>query len=268
MPLWTCEQCGAQFPESAEPPQACLVCEDERQFVNWKGQAWLTREELAKDHKLVWRDDLGIAGIVVEPGFAIGQRALLVPEADGCVMWDCLPLATREAVDYVRSLGGLKAIAVSHPHYYGAVADWSEAFGGVPAYLHGDDRAFVTRPHPAIVPWTGDSHRLSDDILLLRTGGHFAGGTVMHWRAGAEGRGALLTGDVAMVAMDRRSLSFMYSFPNYIPLNAAAVRRVWAAVEPLAFDRIYGAWWGRNIADNAKAAFEMSVRRYIAAISG
>jgi len=71
-----------------------------------------------------------------------------------------------------------------------------------------------------------------------------------------------------MVAMDRRSLSFMYSFPNYIPLNAAAVRRIWAAVEPLAFDRIYGAWWGRNIADNAKAAFEMSIRRYIAAISG
>ena len=141
MPLWTCEQCGAQFPESAEPPPACLVCEDERQYVNWKGQAWLTREELAKRHKLVWRDDLGIPGIAVEPAFAIGQRALLVPEADGCVMWDCVPLATREAIDYVRALGGLKAIAVSHPHYYGAVADWSEAFGGVPVYLHGDDRA-------------------------------------------------------------------------------------------------------------------------------
>ncbi|MCK1513274.1 MBL fold metallo-hydrolase [Bradyrhizobium sp. 190] len=267
MPVWTCEQCGAQFPESAEPPQACPVCEDERQYVNWKGQAWLTREELAKRYRLIWRDDLDIPGISMQPGFAIGQRALLVPEADGCVMWDCVPLATREAIDYVRSLGGLKAIAVSHPHYYGAVADWSEAFGGVPVYLHGDDRAFVTRPHPAIVPWTGDSHRLSDDILLMRAGGHFAGGTVMHWRVGAQGRGALLTGDVAMVAMDRRSLSFMYSFPNYIPLNAAAVRRIWAAVEPLAFDRIYGAWWGRNIADNAKAAFETSVRRYIAAIS-
>ena len=191
-----------------------------------EGQIWLTREQLTERHKLVWRDDLGIPGIAVEPGFAIGQRALLVPEADGCVMWDCVPLATREAVDHVRSLGGLKAIAVSHPHFYGAVADWSEAFGAVPVYLHGDDRAFVTRPHPAIVPWSGDSHRISDDILLVRTGGHFAGATVMHWRAGAEGRGALLTGDVAMVAMDRRSVSFMYSFPNYIPLNAGAVRGI------------------------------------------
>ena len=268
MPFWTCEQCGAQFPQSGEPPLSCPVCEDERQFVNWKGQAWLSREELTKRHKLVWREDLGIPGIGVEPGFAIGQRALLLREPDGCVLWDCVPLLTNDAVEYVKSLGGLKAIAVSHPHFYGAVADWSEAFGGAPIYLHGDDRQWVTRPHPAIVPWSGDSHQLSDDIRLVRTGGHFSGGTVLHWRAGAEGRGALLTGDVAMVAMDRRSVSFMYSFPNYIPLNATSVQGIARAIEPLAFDRIYGAWWGRNIAADAKAAFEASVRRYLAAISG
>jgi hypothetical protein len=267
MAFFTCVQCGAQFPESETPPRSCSICEDERQFVNWTGQAWLAREELAKTHKLVWRDDFGIPGIGTEPSFAIGQRALLLCEADGCVMWDCVPLATSEAVHYVRSLGGLQAIAVSHPHFYGAVADWSEAFGGVPVYLHGDDRQWVTRPHAAIVPWSGESHRLSDDIVLVRTGGHFAGGTVLHWRKGAEGRGALLTGDIAMVAADRRSLSFMYSYPNYIPLNAGAVGRIADAVRPLAFDRIYGAWWNRNISTGAKAAFEASVERYLAAIA-
>jgi hypothetical protein len=105
LPFWTCEQCGAQFPDSGEPPVSCPVCEDERQFVNWKGHAWLTREELAKRHKLVWREDLGISGIGVEPGFAIGQRALLVREPDGCVLWDCVPLLTNEAVEHIRSLG-------------------------------------------------------------------------------------------------------------------------------------------------------------------
>jgi len=267
MSIFICEQCGAQFPDTPLPPRSCPVCEDERQYVNWKGQTWLTPDALAQRCKLVWRDDLGIPGIGVEPSFAIGQRALLLRERDGCVMWDCIPLATRDAVDHVRSLGGLKAIAVSHPHYYGAVADWSDAFGDVPVYLHGDDRAFVTRPHPSIVAWSGESFRLSDDIELKRTGGHFAGGTILHWRAAADGRGALFTGDVAMVAMDRRSVSFMYSYPNYIPLNAPAVRRIADVVEPLAFDRIYGAWWGRNIAAGAKAAFGASVRRYIAAIS-
>ncbi|KJC47187.1 beta-lactamase [Bradyrhizobium sp. LTSP885] len=267
MPLWSCEQCGAQFPETAAPPPACPICEDERQYVNWKGQAWLTREELMLRHRLVCRDDLGLVGIGLEPSFAIGQRALLVPDRGGCVMWDCVPLATPEAIAHVRSLGGLTAIAISHPHYYGAVADWSAAFDNAPVYLHGDDAQWVTRQHSSIVPWRGDSHRISDDILLVRPGGHFTGATVLHWRAGAEGRGALLTGDVAMVAMDRRSVSFMYSYPNYIPLNAAAVRTIARAVEPLAFDRIYGAWWGKNIASDAKAAFDRSVQRYIAAIS-
>jgi hypothetical protein len=267
MPFWTCEQCGAQFPDNSAPPPSCPICEDERQYVNWNGQVWLAREDLPKNHRVLWRDDLGIPGLGVEPSFAIGQRALLLREPDGCVMWDCIPLATDEAIAYVRSLGGLKAIAISHPHYYGAVADWSEAFGGIPVYLHGDDRAWITRPHPSIVPWYGESCRLSNDILILRAGGHFAGGTLLHWRAGAEGRGALLTGDIATVAMDRRSVSFMYSYPNYIPLNSQAVRRIADIVEPLAFDRIYGAWWGRNIATDAKAAFNASVRRYLSAIS-
>jgi hypothetical protein len=267
MPFWTCFQCGAQFPENLEPPRACPACEDERQFVNWNGQSWLTREDFATRYKLVWRDDLDVIGIAVEPSFAIGQRALLLREPDGCVMWDCIPLATDDAVAHVRSLGGLKAIAVSHPHYYGAVADWSEAFGNAPAYLHGDDRAFVTRPHQAIVPWTADTLELSDDLTLLRTGGHFAGGTVLHSRKAANGKGAMFVGDIAQVAMDRRHVSFMYSYPNYIPLNARAVRRVADAIAPLAFDRIYGAWWGRNIASGAKAAFDTSVKRYLAAIA-
>ena len=267
MPVWTCEQCGAQFPDNVAPPAACPICEDERQFVNWRGQTWLSREQIRTSHKLVWRDDLGLTGFAVEPGFAIGQRSLLIREGDGCVLWDCVPVVTSEAVEHVRSLGGLKAIAVSHPHYYGAVADWSEAFGGAPIYLHGDDRRWITRPHAAIVTWSGESHRVSEDVLLVRAGGHFAGATILHWRAGAEGRGALLTGDVAMVAADRRSLSFMYSYPNYIPLNAAAVERIAQAVAPLAFDRIYGAWWDRNIAAGAKAAFDFSVKRYLDAIS-
>jgi glyoxylase-like metal-dependent hydrolase (beta-lactamase superfamily II) len=216
---------------------------------------------------VVWRDDLGLIGIGLEPSFAIGQRALLVPIADGCVMWDCVPLATPEAIAHVRSLGGLKAIAISHPHYYGALADWSEAFGGAPVYLHADDSHWVTRPHPSIVHWTGDQHRISDDVLLVRTGGHFAGATMLHDSRGAEGKGALLAGDIAQVAMDRRFVSFMYSYPNYMPLGAPAVRRIAAAVEPLAFDRIYGAWWSRNIAAGAKAAFAASVERYIAAIA-
>src|SRR5204862_1021165 len=132
----------------------------------------------------------------------------LVPLADGCLMWDCVPLATPEAVAHVRSLGGLKAIAISHPHYYGALADWSEAFGGVPVYLHADDRQWVTRQHPSIVHWTGDSHRISGDVRLLRTGGHFAPATILHHASGADGRGPPRTVDIARVQLHRRFVRF------------------------------------------------------------
>lgn len=267
MSFWTCAQCGAQFPDTMVPPHRCLICEDERQFVNWQGQGFLSRDEMALRHRLIWRDDLEVSGLQVEPPFAIGQRALLLQESDGCVMWDCVPLATEPAIAHVRTLGGLKAIAVSHPHFYGAVADWSEAFGGVPIYLHRDDAAFVTRPHPSIVAWSGERLQLSAGITLHRTGGHFPGACVLHWTTAAHGRGALFVGDIAMVAMDRCHVSFMYSYPNYIPLGAAAVRRIADLIAPLAFDRIYSAWWDRNIATGAKAAFDRSVQRYLAAIA-
>jgi hypothetical protein len=131
MPLWTCEQCGAQFPETTAAPAACPICEDERQYVNWKGQQWLTREVLTERHKIVWRDDLGLTGMAIDPGFAIGQRALIVKDAGGCVMWDCIPLATREAVDRVYGAwwaknieaGAKGAFDASVRRYLKAIAD-------------------------------------------------------------------------------------------------------------------------------------------------
>ena len=259
MPLWTCEQCGAQFPESAAPPSSCPVCEDERQYVNWKGQNNGCRAR----H---WRSATGSSGVTTSafrasgrPGFAIGSARSSSLSRDGCVMWDCIPLATREAVDHVSSLGGLRSIAVSHPHYYGAVADWSEASAGCRSICMATIANGSCARTPASCRGPGQP-QISDDIALVRTGGHFAGGTILHWRAGADGRGALLTGDIAMVAMDRRSLSFMYSFPNYIPLNARrrASRRAGggaAGVRPH-----LGAWWGKNIEAGAKAAFDASVK--------
>ena len=65
----------------------------------------------------------------------------------------------------------------------------------------------------------------------------------------------------------RRHVSFMYSYPNQIPLNAKAVRRIAAALEPFDFDDIRGAWWDLNIIGGARAAFNASVARYLAAIA-
>jgi hypothetical protein len=67
---------------------------------------------------------------------------------------------------------------------------------------------------------------------------------------------------------DRRYVSFMYSYPNLIPLSIETVQQVVAAVEPYQFDRIYGGWWGRDVMAGGKEAVLHSLERYIRYIKG
>jgi hypothetical protein len=268
MPHYVCATCGTQFAESAAPPAACAICEDERQFVGWEGQAWTTLDALRATHRVAWqREAPGIEGIGVEPAFAIGQRALLVRAAAGNVLWDCISLVDEPVVEAVGALGRVQAIAISHPHYYSGMIEWSRALGGVPVHLHAADQRWIMRPDPAIRLWEGNALQLMPGVTLVHCGGHFEGATVLHWAGGSEGRGSLLTGDVLHVAQDRRHVSFMYSYPNYIPLGGQAVRRIVAALEPYRYDQIFGAWWGRNILVDARAAVARSAARYLARIS-
>ncbi len=264
---YICATCGVQFAPSSRPPKHCPVCEDERQYVGWSGQRWTTLDELRRDHHNNLRDDLGLLGIGTEPSFAIGQRALLVSSPDGNLLWDCITVIDDATVDAVRGAGGLRAIAISHPHYYSSMVEWSKAFD-VPVLLHEADRQWIMRADPCVELWSGETKALWDGMTLIRAGGHFDGGTVLHWPAGAEGKGALLSGDILQVAQDRRWVSFMYSYPNYIPLPAAEVARIVAAVEPFEFERVYGAWWDRNVAVDGKNAVRRSGERYRHALGG
>ena len=263
---WLCVTCGMQYPESAAPPDTCPVCDDERQYVGWDGQRWTTPAELFRNHRNEVRpEEPGLFGIGTEPGFAIGQRALLVQSPGGNILWDCVSLLDARTVAWVRALGGLRAIAISHPHFYGAMVDWARTFA-VPIYLHEADRPWVMRPDPAVHHWSGDTETLWDGLTLIRLGGHFAGGQVLYWPAGAAGRGALLTGDIIQVAQDRRWVSFMYSYPNLVPLPASVVRRIADTVAGYTFDRIHGAWWGKTVREDARAAVIRSARRYLASL--
>jgi hypothetical protein len=266
MTRFICVQCGSQFGESDTPPRSCPICEDERQYVRWSGQEWTTHEALKSAHRNVFTDEDGIMGIGIEPSFAIGQRALLVPSDGGCVLWDCVALVTDEAVRRIKAAGGLRAIAISHPHYYTAMVTWSEAFGGVPIHLHADDRQWVMHSHEAITYWSGEAREIGQGLTLIRSGGHFEGSTLLHDANGAGGKGVLYVGDNLQVCQDRRYVSFMRSYPNYIPLDAAAVEHIAAAVAPFSFERIYGAFAHRNVREDGKRAVARSVERYLAAI--
>jgi glyoxylase-like metal-dependent hydrolase (beta-lactamase superfamily II) len=268
MPNFICTTCGTQHADSEQPPAACPICEDERQYVRATGQQWTTLEKLRLTNRNSIRfEEPGLMGVGIEPHFAIGQRALFLRTPKSNVLWDCLPLLDEAVVEMVNGLGGILAIAVSHPHYYSSMVEWSRAFGGVPVYLHAADRQWVMRPDKAIVSWEGETRPLTEGLTLIRCGGHFEGGSVLHWAGGANGKGALLTGDILQVVPDRKHVSFMYSYPNHIPLSASAVERIVKAVEPFEFDRVYGAFWDTVIEQDGTAAVRRSAERYLRAIS-
>ena len=259
-----CVTCGTQFDESPSPPSRCPICDDIRQYVPPGGQAWTTLDALRRQHRNSYRAlEPQLLGIGMTPEFAIGQRALLVRSPGGNILWDCISLVDEATVDLLNGIGGISAIAISHPHYYTTMVEWSHAFGHVPVYLHASDRQHVQRLDPVLQFWHGETRPLHDGVTLVRCGGHFAGGTVLHWPAGAAGKGALLSGDILQVTMDRRYVSFMRSYPNLIPLSAAAVDRIVSAVEPFTYDRIYGAWWDRHIETDAQRVVAESRDRYV-----
>lgn len=269
MPNFICTTCGTQYAETIAPPERCPICDDPRQYVKPSGQQWTTLDRLRRTHKNTLRaEEPGLISLGMEPHFAIGQRAFYLRSPGGNLVWDCLPLVDDALAEALRALGGVSALAISHPHYYTSMVDWSRALGGIPVYLHAADRRWVMRPDPAIVFWDGETRVLGPGLTLVRCGGHFEGGTVLHWAGGAGGRGVLLSGDILQVIADRKHVSFMWSYPNYVPLGPAAIRRIQAAVEPLAYDRIYGAFWDMTIEQDGKAAVARSAERYLRAIQG
>ena len=267
MPNFICTTCGSQYADSDQPPASCPICDEPRQYIKKTGQQWTTLEKLRLTNRNSFKlEEPGLIGIGTEPDFAIGQRALFLRTPTVDVLWDCLSLLDEAIVEAIKAMGGISAIAISHPHYYSSMVEWSRAFGGVPIYLHAADRQWVMRPDKTIVFWVGETRTLGEGLTLVRCGGHFDGGTVLHWAGGAGGKGALLSGDIIQVVPDRKHVSFMYSYPNYIPLPASAIEGIVRTVEPFEYDRVYGAFWDMVIERDGKSAVRRSAERYLQAI--
>ncbi len=262
-----CETCGTQFAPSLAPPPNCPICMDERQYVGWDGQRWTTHAALGQRFGLRIGDDDGLLAMAIDGAFAIPQRVLHLRTDAGNLLWECLPLVTDVAVAALQAAGGVDRIVISHPHFYAAMVEWSEALGGAEILLHAADRDWVQRASPRIRYWRGDALQLSADVTLLNVGSHFAGSTALHWAGGPRDGGALFPGDALQVCMDRRFVSPMYSYPNHIPARPADVRRMRGLLARLDYCDVYGFSWGRNLIGGAHAAVEASFDRYFAQVS-
>jgi hypothetical protein len=267
MTIFVCRTCAVEQPDTRKPPAVCAICSDERQYVRPSGQKWTTLEELgtAGHRGKVAEVEPGLYGITIEPSVGIGQRALLVQTLAGNLLWDPNGYLDDDLVATIRQLGGVAAVAASHPHMFGVQVEWSHRFGGAPVYVQAADREWLQRDDQVVATWEEKTEVLPG-VVLHRIGGHFPGSAVGHF-VGADGRGVLLCGDTVACTPDEHWVSFMRSFPNKIPLSAAVVAKVADRVLDLDFDRLYDNFGGQVLSD-AAGWVRRSADRYIAWVRG
>ncbi|WP_278354082.1 MULTISPECIES: hypothetical protein [Bacteroidota] len=252
-----CITCGVQY--ESENQKNCAICEDSRQYVNPNGQQWTTLESVQKNHKnIVEKVAPNVYAIYTVPKFGIGQRAHLVISPHGNILWDCIANLDETTIDLINKLGGIKAIAISHPHYYSTIVEWGNTFNA-PVYIHEADKMWIQRKDPIIKIWSGQAYDLGDGMKLVLCAGHFDGATVLY--VPVQG-GQLFTGDNPQVCSDLKSVSFLYSYPNYIPLPAKDVIFMEKALQNLDYDSLYGAF-GKYILKDGKEVVKFSIKRYL-----
>jgi hypothetical protein len=199
--------------------------------------------------------------ITTTPKFAIGQRAILILSPHGNVLWDCLTLLDDATIALIKAQGGLKAIVISHPHYYAAHLAWASVFE-CPVYVSGEDEGWVQRVDRwdlrRLLPTEPTS--IVKGITAITTGGHFPGSLVLHAESSnANEKPRLFIADTfvtvpsALYAKNRpagtTSYAFMWSIPNMIPLPPGEMQKMWKALEGWEFGSTHGAFVGLDVSD-------------------
>ncbi|KAL6238117.1 hypothetical protein BDW75DRAFT_237628 [Aspergillus navahoensis] len=290
-----CSTCGTQFSTPSTLP-SCKICDDPRQYVPITGQSWTTLRTLQTSqdpkYKNIFTPDPihgeSLISIHTEPKQAIGQRAYLCrtrsPGEPGSfnVLWDCITYIDEDTITHINELGGINAIVISHPHYYTTHLVWAEIFG-CPVYLSSEDeewvvlkgekQVFFSEGSLSFTPsgnYGGDDGKA--DIVVIKTGGHFPGSSVLWWRSLKT---LLIADTIAVVPSGRywvdrpagtASFTFMWSYPNMIPLSADDVHGIWKAIKHTEFEITRGAFIGMETDTDSKTRLLDSAQIFVKAM--
>jgi glyoxylase-like metal-dependent hydrolase (beta-lactamase superfamily II) len=257
-----CSTCGTHY-QIDNVPTLCTICLDERQYVPVTGQSWTKPGDLHRKHSIkLNKIKSRLYEIEINPMFAIGQRALLVLSEKGNVLWDCIPMLDEMTIEFIKSKGGLSAIAFSHPHFYGDMNDWAKAFD-CPVFIHKNDAEHIVQKGEHIKLWEGEELELWDGIKIMLIGGHFAGSSLLHVPFLSE-QGSILCGDTLFLSPSKKHFSVVWSSPNRMPLPLREMRRIKERVDKISFDAFYGYISIQNLEVDVKKVFEESMYRYFA----
>ncbi|KAK9467371.1 beta-lactamase-like protein [Lipomyces arxii] len=273
-----CATCGNQFGNSP-PPTTCPVCDDPRQYVPASGQSWTSLRKLQDNSEKKYHNEIvqvpnepDMYSIYTVPQISIGQRAMLVKTKEGKnILWDCITFIDDDTVQRVKDLGGIDAIVISHPHFYSCNVEWGKAFN-CPVFLADADKDWAMRKDLGIQHFFTEKRlKLAEDVQAVVVGGHFPGSLVFAWK-----NEHLLVADSIQIVLsglgERERLpgtvmfTFMYSYPNMIPLDPDSILGIWDAVKDLQFNQVHSGWPGRVVKPDGKLKILESAKLIVQAM--
>lgn len=256
-----CTTCSTQFDLNSHDLKLCPICVDDRQYIPEEGQTWTNLDELSNKHSVIIKKiNESLYELKMVPSFAIGQRALLVLSPSGNILWDCIALLNEPAIEFIKSKGGLKAIAFSHPHYYSTMNEWADIFN-CPIYIHQNDEQWIFNKSNHVRLWRGVEKELWDRIRIINVGGHFPGSSILLIPS-LSSDGTVLCSDTFYISPSRKHMTAMYSYPNRIPLPLQEIQRIKKQMLLLKFDTMHGFYDYQNIYSEAKLILEISLEKY------
>lgn len=256
-----CFTCGTKYPKDYKG-DTCFICQDDRQYVPLEGQKWTSTRQLKGKYSIkITQLKPKLFEFIVEPSFAIGQRALFVISESGNFMWDCIPLIDDQLIQFIKEKGGIRAIGISHPHYYSNMAEWCKTFR-CRVYLSKVDKKYVVNPFSKIIYWDNDEIKLWDDIKIIKISGHFPGSSILFVPFLSD-KGTVFCSDTFYLSPNLKHFSIMYSYPNRIPLPIKEVQNIQKLIEELDFDEVYGFWSHQNLTQKPKESLLKSLSNYV-----
>lgn len=97
------------------------------------------------------------------------------------MLWDLIAFLDQATVDFINEKGRLKAIVISHPHFYTTHLEWAARFG-CPVYVAADDAEWLNREDSkGVRKLFKGTEEVVPGVTAVQCGGHFSGSSVLHW---------------------------------------------------------------------------------------
>lgn len=242
LPAYACTNCGHWQRWPAPGPMVCPVCADVRNALPADGFEFLTDKQVDELVRCTWEPSPveGVARFGCTPRFGLDSVGWVIETDIGLVGFECAPWYSDDALTELRrqaaEKGGLAALAASHVHGYGALWKVQQELEPPVVCIGVRDLRWTKAFR---VTWPADDVlSLAPDLTLHRTGGHFAGHSVLHDRR----RGVLFCGDSLKADLDDHgvpvALSAHKAFHAQIPLSHGELREYLTVVAPLRFDTV------------------------------